>query len=127
MRFLFIVFGLVVVGYVSVDVNLIVCGEYLIKVVDCVVCYIIKEGKFFVGGLVFKILMGILYLLNIIFDKEIGIGSWIDEEFLCVLYEGKGKNGENFYFVFFYILYILLIDEDVKVIKVYLFNLLVVY
>lgn len=123
MRFLFIAFGLAVAGYASADANLIARGEYLTKAADCVACHTTKEGKPFAGGLAFKTPMGTLYSPNITPDKETGIGSWTDEEFLRALHEGKGKNGENLYPAFPYTSYTLLTDDDVKAIKAYLFSL----
>lgn len=120
---LLIALGFAISGYTSADDSLIARGEYLTKAADCVACHTTKNGKPFAGGLAFKTPMGTLYSPNITADKETGIGSWSDEEFLRALHEGKGKNGENLYPAFPYTSYTLLTDDDVKAIKAYLFSL----
>jgi len=98
-------------------------GEYLARTADCVACHTAEGGEPFVGGLPFKTPMGTLYSANITPDKETGIGKWSDEEFMRALREGKGKHGENLYPAMPYTSYTLITDEDVQLIKDYLFSL----
>ena len=104
-------------------VDLIKRGEYLTQAADCVACHTTKDGKPFAGGLAFKTPMGTLYSPNITADKETGIGTWSDEDFLRAVHEGKNKEGQHLYPAFPYTSYTLLKDDDVKAIKAYLFSL----
>ncbi len=98
-------------------------GKYLTRAADCVACHTEKGGEPFAGGLPFKTPMGTLYSTNITPDRETGIGTWSDEEFARALQEGKGKHGENLYPAMPYTSYTLITDEDVQLIKDYLFSL----
>ena len=98
-------------------------GEYLARAADCTACHTAEGGEPFAGGLPFKTPMGTLYSTNITPDKETGIGTWSDEEFMRALREGKGKHGENLYPAMPYTSYTLITDEDVQLIKEYLFSL----
>lgn len=60
---------------------------------DCIVCYIVKDGKLFVGGLLFVMLFGMIYVINIMLDVEMGIGCWLCDVFVWVLCIGIGCNG----------------------------------
>lgn len=107
----------VVFGVFGVD--LVVCGCYFVKVVDCVVCYIVKDGVLFVGGVVFELLFGMFYGLNIMFDKDYGIGNWSVDDFYVVLYDGKVL-GKCLYLLMLYMLYWQFMCVDVDVMFVYL-------
>lgn len=98
-------------------------GEYLARAADCVSCHTTEGGEPFAGGLPFKTPMGTLYSTNITPDKETGIGKWNDEEFMRALREGKGKHGENLYPAMPYTSYTLITDEDVQLIKEFIFSL----
>lgn len=102
-----------------VDQQLVQCGEYLVKVGDCVVCYIVKGGKFFVGGLFIVMFIGMVYLFNIMLDKDYGIGNYSEEDFDCVLCYGICKDGVLFYLVMLYFFYVKVKLVDVKVFYVY--------
>lgn len=67
--------------------------------------------------------MGTIYSTNITPDREFGIGNWSDEEFARALREGIGQHGENLYPAMPYTSYTLITDEDVQLIKDYLFSL----
>lgn len=98
-------------------------GEYLTRAADCVACHTDEGGEPFAGGSPFKTPMGTLYSTNITPDRETGIGTWSDEEFARAVREGKGKEGENLYPAMPYTSYTLITDEDVQLIKDYLFSL----
>jgi len=98
-------------------------GEYLTRAADCVACHTDDGGEPFAGGSPFKTPMGTLYSTNITPDRETGIGTWSDEQFMRAVREGKGKHGENLYPAMPYTSYTLLTDEDVQLIKDYLFSL----
>jgi mono/diheme cytochrome c family protein len=98
-------------------------GEYLTRAADCVACHTAKGGEPFAGGSPFKTPMGTLYSTNITPDRETGIGEWTDEQFAQALQEGKGRHGENLYPAMPYTSYTLITNEDVQLIKDYLFSL----
>ena len=98
-------------------------GEYLTRAADCMPCHTAPGGEPFAGGAPFKTPMGTLYSSNITPDKETGIGTWSNEEFSRAVREGKSKNGENVYPAMPYTSYTLLTDEDIQLIKEYIFSL----
>lgn len=71
--------GVVVLVYVVNDVQLIKCGEYLVIVGDCVVCYSEKGCVLFSGGYLIGSFFGIIYSINIMFFKIYGIGQYMLE------------------------------------------------
>jgi mono/diheme cytochrome c family protein len=95
-------------------------GEYLTTAADCAACHTTKGGKPFAGGLAFKLPFGTIYSSNITTDKEHGIGSWSDAEFVRAVKSGVGKHGENLYPAFPYTSYALLSTDDILAIRAYL-------
>ncbi|MDO1583426.1 c-type cytochrome [Rhizobium oryzicola] len=98
-------------------------GRYLATAADCVACHTTKGGKFFAGGLAFKLPFGTIYSSNITPDAEYGIGSWSDEEFVRAMRSGIGQHGENLYPAFPYTSYALLSTDDILAIRAYLRSL----
>jgi mono/diheme cytochrome c family protein len=98
-------------------------GEYLSEAADCVVCHTVEGGQRFAGGRAFSTPFGVLYSPNITPDRETGIGAWSDAEFISAVHRGIGRGGERLYPAFPYESYTLLVDEDVRAIKAYLFSL----
>jgi mono/diheme cytochrome c family protein len=98
-------------------------GEYLAKAADCEACHTVPGGTPYAGGRPFKLPFGTLYGTNITPDRETGIGTWTDTEFLRAMHKGVGKGGKPLYPAFPYADYTLLTDADVLAIKGYLFSL----
>ena len=98
-------------------------GRYLTEAADCEACHTIEGGQPFAGGRPFDTDFGTLYSPNITPDKDTGIGSWSDADFLKAVHEGVGKDGKNLYPAFPYAAYTYLTDPDVLAIKAYLFSL----
>jgi mono/diheme cytochrome c family protein len=98
-------------------------GEYLALAGDCAACHTLDPAKPFAGGYPITTPAGVVYAPNITPDKETGIGSWTDGEFVRTMHEGIGKRGEHLYPAFPYDSYTLLSREDVLAIKAYLFSL----
>jgi mono/diheme cytochrome c family protein len=103
--------------------DLVKRGEYLVRAGDCAACHTAPGGQPYAGGYAFRLPFGAIYSSNITPDKETGIGTWSDADFLRALHDGIGKNGENLYPAFPYTSYTLLADRDVSAIKAYLFSL----
>lgn len=62
----------------------IIRGEYLTRAGDCIACHTDTKhhGPVFSGGLEFYTPFGSLYSPNITADKETGIGTWSDQDFI---------------------------------------------
>ncbi len=97
-------------------------GKYLTEAADCMACHTTPGGKPFAGGRAFETQFGTLYSPNITPDRETGIGSWSDADFLKAMHEGVAKGGVRLYPAFPYAAYTYLTDEDVLAIKAYLFS-----
>lgn len=105
------------------DASLIERGRYLTEAADCTACHTAKGGVPYAGGRAFDTGFGILYSPNITADKDSGIGTWSDADFLRAVHKGVAKDGSHLYPAFPYESYTALTDEDVKAIKAYLFSL----
>jgi mono/diheme cytochrome c family protein len=103
--------------------DLITRGKYLTQAADCEVCHTVEGGQRFAGGRAFATPFGVLYSPNITADRETGIGAWSDADFVTAMHKGIGRNGQRLYPAFPYESYTLLVDEDVRAIKAYLFSL----
>lgn len=113
------------------DVNhtpeLIAKGEYLVKAADCAACHDTPGGKPFSGGRAFTLPFGTIYSTNITADRETGIGTWSDDDFVRALHKGVAKDGSHLYPAFPYSSYTGLSREDIVAMKAYLFSLPVVH
>ena len=103
--------------------DLVTRGKYLSEAADCEVCHTTEGGQPFAGGLAFRTPFGVLYSPNITADRETGIGTWTDEDFITAVHKGIAKGGQRLYPAFPYESYTLLADDDVRAIKAYLFSL----
>lgn len=96
-------------------------GEYLVKAGDCIACHTSEDNRQpFAGGLPIKTPFGTIYSTNITPDKQTGIGSWTDEEFVRALREGISPTGSFYFPVFPYIYFNKLTNEDALAIRAYL-------
>jgi len=103
--------------------ELIARGEYLTRAADCAACHNAPGGKPFSGGLAFKLPFGTIYSTNITADRETGIGTWSDDDFVRALHQGIAKDGTHLYPAFPYTSYTALSRDDAVAIKAYLFSL----
>ena len=103
--------------------ELIARGEYLTRAADCAACHNAPEGKPFSGGLAFKLPFGTIYSTNITADRETGIGTWSDDDFVRAVHRGIAKDGTHLYPAFPYTSYTALSRDDAVAIKAYLFSL----
>jgi mono/diheme cytochrome c family protein len=102
-------------------------GEYLARAADCTACHTIPGHPAFAGGVPFKLPMGTIYSTNITADKDTGIGTWTDDDFVRALHAGVRKDGQPLYPAFPYTSYTALSRDDILAIKAYLFSLPVVH
>lgn len=98
-------------------------GEYLANAADCVACHTKKDGKPYAGGFAIALPFGTLYSPNITPDRETGIGTYTDEEFVAAVRDGVAKGSKHLYPAMPYPSYALMSREDVLAIKAYLFSL----
>ncbi|QXX76716.1 cytochrome c [Methylovirgula sp. HY1] len=80
-------------------------------------------GRDYVGGVAFKLPFGTIYAPNITPDKETGIGTWSDADFVRAMHRGVSKSGHMLYPAFPYAAYALMRTDDVLAIKAFLFSL----
>ena len=106
------------------DAALLVRGEYLTRMADCVACHTVPgKGPPFAGGLAFKLPFGTIYSSNITADPATGIGDWSDDQFVRALHDGVRADGQRLYPAFPYTSYTTLSRKDALAIKAYLFSL----
>ena len=98
-------------------------AKYLTEAADCEACHTAEGGKPFAGGRPFETDFGTIYSANITPDRETGIGTWTDADFLEAVHEGFSKDKGWLYPAFPYAAYTYLTDADVLAIKAYLFSL----
>ena len=103
--------------------ELIARGKYLTRAADCAACHNTPGGKPFSGGLAFTLPFGTIYSTNITADRETGIGTWSDDDFVRALHRGIAKDGTHLYPAFPYTSYTALSRDDAVAIKAYLFSL----
>jgi mono/diheme cytochrome c family protein len=95
-------------------------GRYLAVLGDCAACHTAPGGQPFAGGLALETPFGRIITANITPDRETGIGSWTNDEFLAALHDGRGHNGKRLYPAMPYPAYTKLSDDDVLAIRAYL-------
>jgi len=98
-------------------------AKYLTQAADCEACHTADGGQPFAGGLAFQTDFGIIYSPNITPDRETGIGTWTDADFLKAVHQGISKDKGWLYPAFPYAAYTYLTDADALAIKAYLFSL----
>ena len=98
-------------------------GEYLARAADCMVCHTATGGKPYAGGLAIPLPFGMLYTTNITPDKDTGIGSYSDQDFLNAVKHGIRRDGARLYPAMIFTSYGYMTDADALAIKAYLFSL----
>jgi len=98
-------------------------GEYLARAADCLACHTAPGGQDYAGGLAIELPFGTLYSTNITADKDTGIGSYSDQDFLNAVQRGIRKDGTRLYPAMPYPSYTYMTDADALAIKAYLFSL----
>ena len=106
-----------------VTAALIERGAYLTHAADCAACHTVPGGKPFAGGYPFKLPFGTIYSTNITADRETGIGSWSDADFVRALRRGIAPGRHYLYPAFPYTSFTGMSRADALAIKAYLFSL----
>jgi cytochrome c5 len=110
---------------VGAQQTLIQRGEYLAKMGDCISCHTnVHAGTpAYAGGLPIDTPFGTFYSPNITPDKETGIGTWSEKDFIRALKEGRDPNGRNYFPVFPYYYFSKITEEDARALYAYFMSL----
>lgn len=105
--------------------ELIKRGEYLAKMGDCISCHTdVKAGTpAYAGGLPIETPFGTFYSPNITPDKDTGIGTWTEQDFIRALKEGRDPKGRNYFPVFPYYYFSKVTEEDARALYAYFMSL----
>lgn len=100
-------------------------GEYLAKMGDCIACHTnVKSGKpAYSGGLPIDTPFGTFYSPNITPDKETGIGTWTEKDFIRALKDGRDPKGRNYFPVFPYVYFSKMTDDDARALYAYFMSI----
>jgi len=102
---------------------LVARGEYLTRAADCAACHTVPGGRPYAGGFAIRLPFGTIYSSNITADRQTGIGTWSDDDFVRALHQGIAKDGTHLYPAFPYTSYTAMTRDDAVAIKAYLFSL----
>lgn len=105
--------------------ELVLRGEYLAKIGDCISCHTNVAGgtPAYAGRLPIETPFGTFYSPNITPDKKTGIGNWTEEDFIRAVKKGRDPHGRNYFPVFPYIYFATMTDEDVKALYAYFMSI----
>jgi mono/diheme cytochrome c family protein len=95
-------------------------GKALVVAGDCASCHTADPAKPFAGGKRIDTPFGGIYAPNLTPDRETGIRSWRDEDFLRALRYGIAPDGSRYYPAFPYPYFSKLIRDDIFAIRAYL-------
>jgi mono/diheme cytochrome c family protein len=98
-------------------------GKALVVAGDCAGCHTADPAKPFAGGKRIDSRFGSIYSANLTPDRETGIRSWRDEDFLLALRHGVAPDGSRYYPAFPYPYFSKLIRDDILAIRAYLATL----
>jgi mono/diheme cytochrome c family protein len=98
-------------------------GQYLVEVANCVSCHTAKAGTPFAGGRSFSTtysVFGAIYSSNITPDRETGLGTWTEDEFIRAMRSGVAAGGRRLFPAFPYTSFTKLSTADIRAIYAYL-------
>jgi mono/diheme cytochrome c family protein len=98
-------------------------GQYLVSVANCVTCHTAKGGTPFAGGRPFRTtygLFGDIYSSNITPDRDTGIGTWSEDEFIRAMRSGVAPGERRLFPAFPYTSFTKLTTADIKATYAYL-------
>src|SRR6476659_9651130 len=98
----------------------IALGKALTVAGDCASCHTADPAKPFAGGKRIDTPFGGIFAPNLTPDRETGIRSWSDEDFLRAMRQGVGPDGTRYYPAFPYPYFTRLIRDDILAIRAYL-------
>jgi mono/diheme cytochrome c family protein len=97
-------------------------GQYIIKAGGCLGCHTEekKDAVPFAGGRALKTPFGVFFGPNITPDRQNGIGSWTEADFLRAMRHGMRPDDANLFPAFPYPSFTKIVDEDVSNLWAYL-------
>ncbi len=98
----------------DIDHEAVERGRYLAVAANCTSCHTRSDGEPFAGGVAFPTQFGTIYSTNITADKDTGIGSWSEEQFIRALRKGIRPDGVHLYPAFPYTAFTNITDTDAK-------------
>ncbi len=100
-------------------------GEYLAKMGDCIACHTDVKGgtPAFAGGLALVTPFGTFYSPNITPDKETGIGTWTEKDFIRAVKKGRDPKGHNYFPVFPYLYFSNISKDDASALYSYFMSI----
>ena len=110
-------------GAAQPSAEIVARGKALVEAGDCASCHTADPAKPFAGGVRIATPFGGIYAPNLTPDRETGIGSWRDEDFLRALRHGIAPDGSRYYPAFPYPYFTRLTRDDILAIRGYLATL----
>ncbi len=110
-------------GSAQPSAEIVARGKALVEAGDCASCHTADPAKPFAGGVRIATPFGGIYAPNLTPDRETGIGSWRDEDFLRALRHGIAPDGSRYYPAFPYPYFTKLTRDDILAIRGYLATL----
>jgi mono/diheme cytochrome c family protein len=102
------------------DFSQIEHGRYLAVAGDCAGCHTKPGGQDFAGGLPVETPFGNVVASNITPDRDTGVGSWSDDDFIRALTEGIRRDGEHLFPAMPYPYYTKVSRDDLLAIRAFL-------
>jgi mono/diheme cytochrome c family protein len=102
------------------DFPVIERGRYLAIVGDCAACHTALGGKPYAGGRAIETPFGAIIASNLTPDRETGIGTWSDDDFVSAVQRGRSRGGVRLYPAMPYPYYTKMTRDDVLAIRAYL-------
>jgi mono/diheme cytochrome c family protein len=96
-------------------------GEYVFYAAGCISCH--TRDQLMAGGRPVVTPFGTFYPPNATPQREYGIGSWSEEDFIRALREGLNPQGEHYYPAFPYPSYTRMTQQDMQALYAYLMTL----
>ena len=97
-------------------------GEYVFHLTGGCGCHTDykNKGAFLAGGRAIKTPFGVIYGTNITPDRDTGLGTWSEEDFVRAMTQGVRKDGQDLYPVFPYTSFTRMTPADLKDLWAYL-------
>jgi mono/diheme cytochrome c family protein len=110
-------------AYAAASDEAIAQGKSLVESADCASCHTADPQKPFAGGKRIDTPFGAIYTPNLTPDRQTGIGTWSDTDFVRALRYGVAPDGSRYYPAFPYPNFTKLTRDDILAIRTYLTTL----
>ena len=112
-------------GTTGADAGNIDRGRYVFDTAGCLACHTDSKngGQPLAGGRALSTPFGVYYSPNITSDRQYGIGSWTEADFVTALRHGKNPAGGAYFPVFPYTSFTAMSDRDMADLRAYIMSL----